>query len=260
MRKSFLIVLAYLLLLQFVMPVLVLIPCALYQLLVVGQIDHDGLMRQVLIPSHVLTGLCTIVWFVSQARRTACLQKLRFLPAWQAVCGAMVAMASLVVLLDPLLAWLDLPDTSRQTFQVLLADWAGFLAVTVTGAIAEELVFRRAVMDALSVRYSAPVCILVSSVLFAVIHVNPAQVVPAFLLGILLAWIYSRTHSIALCCLLHMANNLVSASFILAGHTSVELLPETLPVYVCVLAYCMVIFLLIAGIRVIIRYTRPTVG
>lgn len=260
MRKSFFIVLAYLLLLQFVMPVLVLIPYTLYQLLVTGQIDSAGLMRQILIPSHVLTGLCTIVWSVVQARRTASLQELYFLPVWQAVCGALVAMASLVVLLDPLLAWLDLPDTSRHTFQILLSDCAGFLAVTVTGAIAEELVFRRAVIDALAIRHSAPVCILVSSVLFAVIHVNPAQVVPAFLLGILLAWIYCRTHSIALCCLLHMANNLVSASFILAGHTSVELLPETLPAFVCVLAYCMVILLLIAGVWVIIRHTHPTVG
>ena len=49
-----------------------------------------------------------------------------------------------------------------------------------------------------------------SALIFAVIHLNPFQAVPAFLLGILMGWVYYKTGSLKLTILMHFTNNLLS--------------------------------------------------
>ena len=49
--------------------------------------------------------------------------------------------------------------------------------------------------------------ILISALLFGVFHINPAQILPAFLIGILLAWTYYKTGSLIPCILMHILNN-----------------------------------------------------
>ena len=41
-------------------------------------------------------------------------------------------------------------------------------------------------------------------------HINPAQILPAFLIGILLAWTYYKTGSLIPCILMHVLNNSLS--------------------------------------------------
>ena len=77
--------------------------------------------------------------------------------------------------------------------------------------LAEELVFRGAVLRAL-LRWhkNAWVGIAISAVLFAIIHVNPAQMPHAFLAGLLLGWMYYRTDSIVPGVVFHWVNNSVA--------------------------------------------------
>ena len=49
--------------------------------------------------------------------------------------------------------------------------------------------------------------IVISAVFFALIHLNPWQAIPAFLMGLLLGYVYYRTGSIKLTMLMHCANN-----------------------------------------------------
>ena len=49
--------------------------------------------------------------------------------------------------------------------------------------------------------------IVVSALLFAVIHANPWQAVPAFALGCLFGYVYYKTGSLWLTMLMHFANN-----------------------------------------------------
>lgn len=52
---------------------------------------------------------------------------------------------------------------------------------------------------------------VISSAFFAVIHMNPWQALPAFLLGMLFAYVYYRTASLKLTMLMHCTNNTFAA-------------------------------------------------
>ena len=78
--------------------------------------------------------------------------------------------------------------------------------------IAEELVFRGAVLRKL-LEWKPEhrwLMIIFSAVLFAVAHMNPAQMIHPLLIGILLGWMYERTGSILPGIAYHWANNTVA--------------------------------------------------
>ena len=84
----------------------------------------------------------------------------------------------------------------------------GYLVVGLVAPLVEELVFRGAVLKALLRWKQNPwVGIAISALLFAVIHMNPAQMPHAFLIGLLLGWMYYRTDSIVPGVVYHWVNN-----------------------------------------------------
>jgi membrane protease YdiL (CAAX protease family) len=74
--------------------------------------------------------------------------------------------------------------------------------VTLVPPVAEELLFRGYVQRRLLRRWSPWVAIPVTSLLFAVVHLDPHLVVVAFPLGLWLGWVAWRTGSVwpAVCC------------------------------------------------------------
>lgn len=109
-----------------------------------------------------------------------------------------------------------LPNVLEQEFDGILTNRWGYLAVGILAPIGEEMVFRGAILRALLNRTAAsatnaqpsPVMpIFISALLFALIHMNPAQMPHAFLIGLLLGWIYWRTGSILPTILFHWVNN-----------------------------------------------------
>ena len=52
-----------------------------------------------------------------------------------------------------------------------------------------------------------------SAAFFAVLHMNPWQAIPAFLLGILFGYVYYRTGSLKLTMLMHCVNNTFATIF-----------------------------------------------
>ena len=53
--------------------------------------------------------------------------------------------------------------------------------------------------------------IMVSAAFFAVLHMNPWQAIPAFLLGLLFGYVYYKTGSLKLTMLMHCVNNTFAA-------------------------------------------------
>lgn len=104
-----------------------------------------------------------------------------------------------------------LPNIVEEEFDMILKDRWGYFAVGLLAPICEELVFRGAVLRALlqwtSHHWSA---IAISAVLFALVHFNPAQMPHAFLVGLLLGWLYYRTDSIVPGIVYHWVNNSVA--------------------------------------------------
>jgi membrane protease YdiL (CAAX protease family) len=83
------------------------------------------------------------------------------------------------------------------------------LILVVIAPVTEELFFRALLLRGLRAVTTAPRALLVSTLLFTAIHLNPWQSPTAFGLGLLFGWIYLRTRSIALCIAGHACNNAV---------------------------------------------------
>lgn len=104
----------------------------------------------------------------------------------------------------------ELPDTSAETFTKLMGNQYGYFVICLFVPFVEETVFRGAILKSLLGVFRNPwVAILISAVIFAVVHLNPAQMPHALLIGLLLGWMYYRTGSILPGVALHWVNNTV---------------------------------------------------
>jgi len=94
------------------------------------------------------------------------------------------------------------------------------LAIGICAPIMEELCFRGIVFDRLKCLMPTWLAILVSSVLFGIIHMNLFQCLYATVLGVALALIYVRYHNLLAPIIAHMAFNLAAVF----SPTSIEVL------------------------------------
>lgn len=105
----------------------------------------------------------------------------------------------------------ELPNIVEGEFDMIMKDRWGYLVVGLLAPLAEEMVFRGAILRSLLRWKENPwIGIVISAVLFAVIHMNPAQMPHAFLIGLLLGWMYYRTDSIVPGVVYHWVNNTVA--------------------------------------------------
>lgn len=132
--------------------------------------------------------------------------------AWSAVAalGSVIPSNWLQEQLPPL------PDTAADAFKLIIGNDLGYLTICLLAPLVEEVVFRGAILRALlSSLKNHWAAIFVSAVLFAIVHVNPAQMPHAFLVGLLLGWMYYRTGSVLPGVALHWVNNTVAYVFCL---------------------------------------------
>ena len=135
---------------------------------------------------------------------------------WAVLCWCSLAAAGCVI---PSV-WLqeqmpELPNLMEQEFDLILKNRWGYLVVGLLAPVCEELVFRGAILRAL-LRWRAAghwLAIAISALLFALIHVNPAQMPHAFVVGLLLGWLYYRTDSVVPGIVYHWINNSIAYVF-----------------------------------------------
>ncbi|MCY6372744.1 CPBP family intramembrane glutamic endopeptidase [Clostridium ganghwense] len=89
------------------------------------------------------------------------------------------------------------------------------LTVAVLAPIFEEVIFRGIILNGMAKRLNTKIAIIISAFLFALVHMNLVQGINAFLLGILLGFIYLKTRSIYLSIFAHFINN--SVGIMIAG-------------------------------------------
>ena len=104
----------------------------------------------------------------------------------------------------------DLPNIVEQEFDTLLSTRWGYLTIGLLAPVAEEIVFRGAILKTLLTKYRPWVAIALSALLFSVGHLNPAQMPHTLLVGLLLGWLYYRTDSIIPGVVYHWVNNTVA--------------------------------------------------
>ena len=94
------------------------------------------------------------------------------------------------------------------------------LLAVIMAPIFEEIVFRGIIQKGLMNKGMKPwKAIIISAVIFGLVHGNPWQFVGAVLLGSVLGLVYYKTKSLLLSILLHAFNNLCSAILIFYGKT-----------------------------------------
>lgn len=98
----------------------------------------------------------------------------------------------------------DFPSTIEPTGMSLLLN---VISVAVFPALAEEMAFRGYMLGALRA-HSDRMAIVLSAVLFGLVHGNAVQIPFAFLLGLVLGWLVVQTDCIWPAVVLHFANNL----------------------------------------------------
>ena len=126
---------------------------------------------------------------------------------------AALAMLALTVVIDPLTSLIPMPELIKAAFEKIflhtkLADT--IIATCILAPLLEELLCRGMIQRGIARTHSPRSAILWSAFIFALIHMNPWQAIPAFLLGLLFGWVYYRTGCLWLTIFLHCLNNSLS--------------------------------------------------
>lgn len=85
--------------------------------------------------------------------------------------------------------------------------WSSFLVVAIFAPIFEEWLCRGMVLRGLLTKMKPGWAIVVSALFFAVIHANPWQALNAFLIGLVMGYVYYKTGSLILTMIIHFINN-----------------------------------------------------
>jgi len=115
----------------------------------------------------------------------------------------------LSVSIEPLYMWIPMPQWIEELFSSLFSrNITTFVMAIIAAPLAEEWLCRGVILKGLLANRMAPYrAIIWSSLIFAVMHLNPWQAIPAFCLGFVMGWIYWRTRSLWPCIFMHAVNN-----------------------------------------------------
>ena len=154
------------------------------------------------------------------------------------------------VVLEPLLA--QLPDLSLNVGRGL---WT-LLMLVLFAPVLEELICRGLVLGTLRARYGVTLAWLVSALFFGVMHLQPVQVINAFVVGLILGYVYISTDSLWSVMILHAMNNAVAYLMMITGHANTLLIDLIHNRVVYVAVYVVAVALLIVSGRMMLLALR----
>ena len=122
----------------------------------------------------------------------------------------MGAIALLFGIVSPIANLIPMPESIKKAFMEFGSQTGvfAFILMVIAAPILEELIFRGIILDGLLKKYSPVKSILVSSLLFGLVHLNPWQFVTGVVIGIFSGWIYYNTRSLLPSIIIHAAANL----------------------------------------------------
>lgn len=106
-----------------------------------------------------------------------------------------------------------IPSAAASPLKDLLAGnsvWVNFLLVAVIAPVMEEFVFRMTIIGKLK-RWGGRTAVIISALCFGLIHGNFSQMIYAFLMGLMLGYLYLSTGKMKYSVILHMAVNFMGS-------------------------------------------------
>ncbi len=159
-----------------------------------------------------------------------------------------IMLVSIAVVVEPLKELLPqspLP-TGRGRFMLL--------SLVVVAPLFEELLCRGVIMEAVRSKRGAWAACVLSSLIFGVMHVEPQSMLNAFVIGLMLGYLYLRTDSIFAPIIMHSINNILAYLILLFGFgnsTFSEIIGGGAPYFAL---YGASILVLTLSIMAIVRY------
>ena len=143
-------------------------------------------------------------------------------------CGLLVASYAIILLHNLLLVNLGI-DTQGEAIAELFAALESPVWFFIVGALLapliEEIFFRGFLFQGFRARYGWISGMLLSSGIFAVAHLDPVSLIPTFILGCVLAYLYHRSNSVWPGVILHVMVN----SFGLCAAYAATQYPQLIP-------------------------------
>lgn len=156
------------------------------------------------------------------------------------ILGGLVWLLAAGVVVEPVVALLPTPS------QYVGAGFWAVITSVLFAPLFEEFIFRGLILESLLRRHRRLISVLISSMLFAIVHFQPSVMITAFVSGVILGTIYLHTSSIFSVIILHAINNAVAYSLIslnLSSYTYRDLMPNN-TVYFTVYAMSIIICML----------------
>lgn len=189
-----------------------------------------GLNREQIVALAMLLSYGVLVSALSHFMRLSFAQVLH--PNGSSIPSTVMLLVLPTLLLVPLLMLLDISlielleqlfpvsDWERNSFSLMRSTSLPMVvAICVLAPLFEEILFRGIILRAFLQRYLRWQAIGYSALLFGFAHLNIYQFFLAFFLGLLLGWLYERSHSLIPCIALHSAIN-TSVTLLSNGDTS----------------------------------------
>lgn len=157
-------------------------------------------------------------------------------------------------------------DTMMELLQQLTGGpfWSSFLLTAIFAPIFEEWLCRGMVLRGLLTKMKPGWAIVVSALFFALIHMNPWQALNAFIIGVIMGYVYYKTGSLLLTMLIHFVNN--GTAVVLSQIPSLEetdywidMMPLTTYIIVYGVAVVVLILALMAFRRIPLEQPRGNV-
>ena len=176
----------------------------------IGKGFADGTLQitaPMLIVSSAIYSIITLIIFLWKKWSEVSGNYLRTRPGGVLLWAAVAALGT-VIPSEVFLELVSLPDVNSDILGEVMGSRWGFLSICSLAPLVEELVFRGAILRALLQGMNSHwVAIVVSALLFALVHMNPAQMPAAFILGIVLGFAYWWTDSLIAPVCIHVFNN-----------------------------------------------------
>jgi len=124
-----------------------------------------------------------------------------------------IGLPALSAIVEPVANIIPMPDFVKQLFERVFAESAlvdSIISTCILAPLLEELLCRGLMMRGMMRVMSPWKAILWSAFLFAFMHLNPWQAIPAFAFGCFFGWVYWKSGCLWATVLLHCLNNSLS--------------------------------------------------
>jgi len=171
-----------------------------------------------------------------------------------------ISTLALVVGLEGVSSLIPMPEYVRKVFErAFTKNIFSIITAIIAAPIMEEILCRGIVLKGLLKNYPPQKAILISSIFFGVLHLNPWQALPAVFGGLFLGWVFYKTKSVIPAMIIHATiNGTAMLLLFFPGFKDGFLNALGMPYYIALCTVAALVF--VGGCVVIERKVLPVIS